>query len=139
MSRLNVRQEVRTALQTWAAARNPAVAFHDTINWHVRPRDARWCTVEFYPTFEEPMCYERRSLLEYGTFDVSVFTRAGAGDAEAVALADALEDYLMTLDLSAKGIELLSSVPASEATGGDSFGNYYAVTISVDYTNHISR
>lgn len=139
MSRQVVRNTIRTELDNWALAQVPPVVFYDTINWGNRPTDARWITVEFFSDFNTRNCLEGGKMTENGTIDVSCFSRAGIGDVEASQIADAVEDHLMTLDLSGSSISINNSVSASEVAGGDAQGRYYGLVVSFEYQHFFTR
>lgn len=129
MSRLQVRNAIRTELNNWATANG--VVFHDTINDEHSVADNEWCTVEFFCDYIEKLCYEAKSVKETGTIDITVFTRAGQGDSRAVQLCDSVQDHFYNITLT--DIEIVDTVSASEINAGNASGKFFGCAVSLTY------
>ncbi len=92
MSRQAVRSEITAELQAWAIS--AGVVFVQTINLANSTTAEAWCTVEFFSDFTQSECFDGSDRVESGTFDVTIFVKAGTGDAAAVDLCDHLQDHL---------------------------------------------
>ena len=131
MSRLVVREAFRNEMIAFAAGYAPPFAFYDTIDKTHKVNDPTWATVEFFTEYTDRLCYGGQKQQEVGTVDVTVFTKAGAGDTEAVTIGDAIQDYFLTVNMA--DVEVNDTTAASEYTAGDVGGKYYGITISIEY------
>lgn len=131
MSSLPVRTTLKTALREWCLAQVPEVAFYDSINRLTKPTEDRWVTCSFY-AYENSLMNTCGGREERGACEVIIFTRAGIGDAEGVALADAMCAHFDGLARS--GILVMNVVPASEATSGDASAGVYGVQVALEYS-----
>lgn len=105
--------------------------FYDTINRKSDPVDPLWLSAEYYTDYTDDECYSGRKSVETGTVDVSIFTKAGGGDVEALTFADTLIDHFRAWrngPLCVVGI-----VPPSEINTGDAESRFYGITVSLEY------
>ncbi len=133
MSRQAVRSEITAALQAWAIS--AGVVFVQTINLANSTTAEAWCTVEFFSDFTQSECFDGSDRVESGTFDVTIFVKAGTGDAAAVNLCDHLQDHLWLGHLPSN-LEITDTVSASEINAGDSSGLFAGWTVSFDYNHY---
>lgn len=129
MTRQVVKDRLRNACDNWARANG--YVFHNLINDFEDIDDDVWLSMEFSTDYWEPLCIGLKERREHGTADITVFTRAGTGDSQAMTIADAVEDYFLWATLT--DVEIVDTVSASEQNQGDAVSNYYAVTVTIEY------
>lgn len=129
MSSGAVRAAFRANLTAFCAAQVPPVPFVETIDVLAEPTDALFITASFFVVNRENNTCGLG--IETGVCEVSVLADGGLGDADVIALADAVELHFGT-NPNFDGVSVIATQPPTEATAGDGV-RFYGVTVAIDY------
>jgi len=127
---------VRTAFRTELAAAFPAVPIYDTLSLRIDNPSlpALWMSTDFIPTNDVPISIGTPSCRrESGLFRTYIVAKAGAGDAAAIAQADAVISHFRRWADSTGQIRVAGNTPPTPQDQSD--GRWLIVSIDFSFNN----
>lgn len=123
---------VRQMFEQWLQDPSLEVPYYPTINKEQNPRDDKWCTAEFNPSYREVMTFCNNMVSEDGEVEVIYEGKAGIG----------YDDLILSVERDIKLIENMSdpaeklvitnrSAPTEFSAG--SADRHYSLSVFFEY------